>query len=87
MPYHRGTIIEFNYWHEDAKLAEEITLAGKVGYIKGVEAPENQRTTSYSKAIEHPINNDDYIWDYGNHPDPEKELLSLEQVKELGWFE
>lgn len=82
--YHRGTLEQFNIWHETVKIAEGITPAGKIGYVAGKSAPNNQRTTAYSEAIPHPLNENDYIWQYGNYP--ESEILTTEDVIAVGWF-
>ena len=83
--YNRGTLAQFNIWHEAAMASEEIVLPnGKVGYINGIEAPTNQRTIAYSEAIPHPINNDDYIWDCGSYPSDIE--LTIDDVKSLGWM-
>ncbi|MGR3218838.1 MAG: hypothetical protein ACUZ8H_03345 [Candidatus Anammoxibacter sp.] len=83
--YNRGTLEDFNVWHNNIKVSEGIVAGGRVGSIKGVLAPDNQRTTTYSTALPHP-SNDDYVWNYGGHPDAEKEDLSTDDVKSLGWF-
>ena len=84
MTFNRGTLEEFTTWHEQVKLSEEIPPEGKIGFVNGIPAPLNQRTMSYSKTIAHPVNNNDYIWYYGDYPSGEE--LTLEQVQTLGWF-
>jgi hypothetical protein len=86
MTYHRGTWTEFNSWHEAAKLAEGIPPEGKIGFVNGVPAPDNQRTTEYSSAIAHPVNEDYYIWLFGAYPMQGKDVLSDEDVRAVGWF-
>lgn len=86
MTYHRGTLAEFDTWHEAAKTSEGIPSEGKIGFIKGVPMPDNQRTTAYSKAKAHPINADDYVWRYSDYPDGGKDNLSKEDVQTAGWF-
>ncbi len=82
--YLKGTIEEFEVWHATAKELEGIPPEGKVGYVNGVPAPNNQRTTAYSDAIKHPTE-ELYVWKAGAYP-MGGELLTLEQVKNLGWF-
>ena len=65
--YNRGTKAEFDAWHAAAMAAEGITPQGKVGFVDGRPAPENQRTTAYSSALKNPNGSDDYIWPYGAH--------------------
>ena len=85
--YYRGTLTEFNTWHEAAMIAENIpTPDGKVGFVRGRPAPDNQRTTAYTNAIAHPTNEDDYIWAYADYPDESKASLSEEEVQAAGWF-
>lgn len=85
MTYHRGTLEEFNVWHDAVKILEEITSEGKIGFVNGVAAPDNQRTVAYSLKIAHPINDNDYIWSYGSYVSG-KDSLSLSDVKLAGWF-
>jgi len=63
--YHRGTLVQFNTWHNDAMIKEGIPPEGKVGFVNSEPAPENQRTTAYSSATQNPNKTDDYIWIYG----------------------
>ncbi|MDB2415444.1 hypothetical protein N9W34_06705 [Rickettsiales bacterium] len=86
MTYNRGTLAEFNIWHDYAMMAEAISASGKVGLVKGVPAPENQRTMAYSVVIKHPVNADDYIWAFGDYPHADKDQLSLDDVAAEGWF-
>ena len=86
MTYHRGTLDEFNFWHDSVKVLEGIIEEGKVGSIDGKLMPENQRTIEYSKATLHPSNENDYIWMYGNYIDENKTSLSLSDVKTAGWI-
>lgn len=87
MTYHRGTLEEFNAWHENVKILEGIPIDGKIGNVSGVPAPNNQRTMTYSDPISHPVNEDDYIWGYGKYSDENKEILTISDVKILGWFQ
>lgn len=84
MTYHRGTLAEFNTWHQVAKVAAGIPAEGRIGSVNGKPAPDNQRTTAVSRVIIHPTNKDDYIWSYGEYPDGDD--LSISEVKALGWF-
>ena len=84
MTYHRGTLTEFNTWHDTAMISASIPSEGRVGFVKGVLAPDNQRTVAYSDAVLHPSNADDYIWVYGDYPDGES--LTLTEVQTMGWF-
>lgn len=87
MSYYRGTLAEFNTWHDAAMVSEGIILPdGKIGYVKGVPAPDNQRTIAYSSTILHPANADDYIWFYGDYPDDNKTPMSEDDVIAAGWF-
>lgn len=83
--YNRGTLAEFTVWHEAVKVSEGIIGDGRVGDVRGVPAPQNQRTTTYSIAIPHPINTNDYIWCYGKYPDAEKTSLSQDDAIASGW--
>lgn len=83
MSYHRGTLAEFNTWHDATKLAEGLP---KVGSVNGTPAPGNQQTVAYSDAIAHPTNPDDYIWQDGKYPIEGKTMLSQSEVETLGWF-
>ncbi len=83
--YHRGTLAEFDTWHTAAKISDGIPDEGKIGYVKGVLAPLNQRTMAYSVPVEHPVNADDCIWCYGKYPDTEKTVLSQEAATTAGW--
>ena len=85
MTYHRGTLTEFNIWHDAAMISENIPIpGGKIGFVNGIPAPDNQRTIVYSGAALHPSNTDDYIWVYGDYPDGES--LTLTEVQTMGWF-
>lgn len=86
MTYHRGTLAEFDAWHQTAMVQESISPEGKVGFNSGQLAPQNQRTTAYSDPIPHSSNSDDYIWSYGAYPHAVKEKLSMDDVISLGWF-
>lgn len=68
--YHRGTLAQFNTWHETANAAEGITPEGKIGFVDGKPAPNNQRTTAYSSAQANPNKVDDYVWLYGAYKSP-----------------
>lgn len=85
MTYHRGTLSDFTTWHDAAKIAENISGEGRVGAVRGIPAPQNQRTTAYAIAIPHPENANDYIWHYGGHPDAGKPILSQEDAIAAGW--
>lgn len=85
---YRGTLSEFESWHSDAMQAEGITLPdGKIGYVNGVLAPQNQHTTAYSMAIQNPDKSDDYIWQYGKYPIQNKTILTQVDIDNLGWFQ
>jgi len=86
MIYHRGTLEEFNMWHTAVKVSEGITGEGRVGFIQGIPAPNNQRTVAYSVPIQHPNETDDYIWSYGDYEDTQKLSLSESGAKILGWL-
>ena len=73
--YNRGTLQQFNLWHNAVKLAESIP---RIGYVNNVPAPQNQGTTAYSDAIQNPDNSNDYIWNYGAYPDPELPIIDIE---------
>lgn len=83
MIYYRGTLSEFNTWHEAVKIAEGMP---RVGYINGQPAPQNQQTVAYSESIQHPDGGDDYIWSDGKYPIEGKTPLSKEEAKAFGWF-
>lgn len=69
--YHRGTLTEFEAWHEEVKISEGIPT---------------ERTTAYSVAVQNPNSSNDCVWLYGNHPIQEKEVLTYEDFLNLGWF-
>lgn len=87
MTYHRGTLDEFDVWYNAVKLSENITVDGKVGFVNGVAAPDNQRTTEYSTPIKHPVNQDEYIWQYGGYRVGNRNVLTKSEVKSLGWLQ
>ena len=84
--YHRGTLSDYNAWHDPVKILEGITAEGKINSNKGKPAPNKQRTTAYSNATAHPSNADDYIWDHNSHPDGALTVYSKAEVEALGWF-
>ena len=84
--YHRGTLTEYNTWHDAAKIKAGIPADGKIGIYRGKPAPSKQRTIGISLAILHPINIDDYIWLHDGYNDPEKTDLSLINIQTAGWF-
>jgi hypothetical protein len=83
--YQRGTLEEFEAWHEIAMEAENIPPEGKVGILNNEPAPDKQRTTVYSESIQHPLGGDDYIWLCGNYCNGD--VYTDLEVKDLGWFE
>lgn len=83
--FHKGTLDEFNAWHDAAKIAEGIPVEGKVGFNGGSLAPNNQRTYSVSSSLKHPTNND-YIWVYANHKNNAMISYTLDEVQTLGWY-
>lgn len=83
MSYHRGTLAEFNTWHDTVKTDEGLP---KVGNQNGIPAPQNQQTIAYCDPIPHSVNVDDYIWIDGKYPIEGESMLSLAEVKVLGWF-
>lgn len=84
--YHRGSLQEFNAWHDAAKIIENIPAEGRIGYVNDIPAPENERTFSYSYTIQNPNLSDDYIWLYGDYPIDGKEVLSYDNFINLGWL-
>lgn len=60
--YLTGTKEEFDIWHTQAKQMEGIPPEGKVGYVNGVPAPNNQRTMAVSDPIEHPTIKGLFFW-------------------------
>lgn len=83
MTYHRGTLSEFNIWHEAVKIKEGLP---KIGYVNGQPAPHNQGTTGYSQALQNPNKSDDYVWIFGAYPIKGKQDLSQADVDGLKWF-
>lgn len=83
MTYHRGTLLEFNTWHDVVKIKEGLP---KVGYVNGQPAPNNQETTAYSSATQNPDESDDYVWRYGAYPIVGKQDLSQADIDNLKWF-
>lgn len=84
--FHRGTLDQFDTWHDAAKNLAAIPAEGKIGNVNGIPAPQNQRTIAVSEAIAHPINNDDYIWQFCGHKDENFTSLTFEEVRALGFF-
>ena len=83
--YQRGTLAQFEIWHNAAMEAENIPAPdGKIGYVNEQPAPSRQRTITYSQAIQHPLGDDDYIWLCGNYCD--SQAFTLEEVRQQGWF-
>lgn len=77
---------QFTTWHDYVKGEEGITADGKVGMVRGVDAPDNQRTTAFSIAYPHPTNDNDYIWAYGCYEDAAFKSLNNEDALKKGWF-
>lgn len=68
--YYQGAQNDFDTWHNwvcDSD-RENIPPEGKINKIRRKKMPDNQRTISYSNAIAHPINPDDFIWMFGDYP-------------------
>ena len=63
--YHRGTLAQFNTWHNAVMVKEGIPINGKVGFVNGEPAPQNQRTIAYSSVEANPNALNDYVWLYG----------------------
>jgi hypothetical protein len=83
--YQRGTLAQFEVWHNAAMEAENIPSPdGKIGYVNGQPAPNRQRTTAYSQVIQHPMGGDDYIWNCGKYCDGD--VYTLLEVQDLGWL-
>ena len=86
--YHRGTIEEFNTWHDVAMASEGISASeGKIGRVNGNLAPDNQRTVAYSTAMQNPDLTNDYIWVYGDYVDAGKAGLTKVDAEAAGWFQ
>lgn len=86
--YIRGKLKDFKEWHDAVKAANDIPPEGKIGYVNGQPAPQNQRTTAYVEAIQSPEKTDDYIWQADAHEELKKEdavELSQEDVENLDW--
>ena len=81
--YNRGTLSEFNTWHNAAMIAEGLP---KIGFVNGHAAPQNQETIAYSEAIQNPDKSDDYIWMYGAYPAGGKAQLTQADINNLNWF-
>ncbi len=81
--YHRGTLSEFNIWHNNVK---SILGLPKIGYINGQLAPNNEHTLAYVDTIQNPDKSNDYIWNYGAYPINGKIQLSQSDVNNLNWF-
>lgn len=84
MTYHRGTLTDFQEWHERAKQSEHIPAEGKIGEVLGHPAPDAQRTYAYVTPIQNPDGSDDYVWLYLAYPNGLPDLTQ-EEVNELGW--
>lgn len=83
MTYYRGTLEEFNTWHDAVKITEAMP---KIGYINGQPAPENQQTVAYCEAIQNPDRSNDYIWTYGKYPIQGRQVLNQTNIDNLKWF-
>lgn len=83
--YHRGSLQEFTAWHDAAKITENIPAEGRIGYVNGILAPQNERTYIYATVIQNPDLSDDYIWPYGDHPIDGKNVISYDDFINLGW--
>ena len=84
--YHRGTLSQFNTWNDAAKVLEGIPPGGRIGYVNGVPAPQNQRTTDCSEAKPHPTNSsNDYIWLFGAYQNESLTKLTRQEAIDLGW--
>ena len=84
--YQRGTLEEFNQWHEKTKLAYGFPPGGIVGLVNGRPAPNNQRTVNYVESAQKPDKSNDHIWPHGAYPDGDKVKLTLNDIKNLNWF-
>ncbi len=84
--YHKGTLSDFNKWHEAVKVDEGIPPDGRIGFVNGKPAPNNQRTMHYSMPVKHPRDTDSYVWLHGDHADRKKTKLTKEKAKTDGWF-
>lgn len=62
--YYRGTIEDFNLWHDQVAIFEGLP---RVGLVNGVPAPDRQMTVAYIEAIQNPNGNNDYIWEFGKY--------------------
>lgn len=70
----RGTFAEYTLEHDADCIANGIIPPGKIGYINGVPAPNNQRTIAMYDAFQNPDGSDDYIWKY-----------TQQELSDLGW--
>ncbi len=81
--YHRGTLSEFNTWHNNVKI---ILNLPKIGYVNNQLAPQNEHTIAYVDPIQNPNKSDDYIWNYAAYPIDGKIQLSQMDINNLDWF-
>lgn len=76
--YHRGTLEEFNAWHEPINQA--------LGYPLSPIESGKMYTQRYSNAIQNPNDDNDCIWLYGDYKDNKFSSMTREEFIELKWF-
>lgn len=82
----RGTLDEFKAWHEKAKIKYGIPPEGKIGFIDGVPAPDNQRTYEFVDVITNPKDDKDHIWETDSDIAVGKVPLTKADIDNLEWF-
>jgi len=83
MSFYRGTLAEYNAWHDPIKVEKGYPIVGRQ---KGVLMPGNQQTTDYSVPIQHPDETDDYIWSFVDYPTEGEDEFTRAEVETAGWF-
>ena len=81
--YVTGTMQDFETWHTIAKIAEGIPPEGRVGFVNGKPAPQNQRTIAVSDPVKHP-GKDEYAWEVMGSP--MGQLRTEAEVKQMGYL-
>ena len=80
----KGTLAEFNTWHDNIKNQETIPAEGKVNCVNGIPAPKNQRTFEYAIPKKEGKDLDNYIWCVGKYPINGKSTFTIIDYEEFG---
>ena len=85
MEIYRGTLEEFKEWHTAAKIAENIPPEGRIGFVNGVPAPNNQRTFNVADPIQNPDKSNDYYWDNEKFKDNKYPKSTINKIEDINW--